>query len=131
MPPPIGPQVSGIMVTHHTRRGLPGSSRRPEECKMRSPAAAPTRRSPAIPLIAPLLVASILIGPAMISHAHANDSSVKVDGYLDFRKGTVLIVDGQRVEPTEHTKFEGTGRAKNITTIPIGYRSTRRGPARA
>jgi Zn-dependent protease with chaperone function len=44
----------------------------------------------------------------------------KLQGYAEWRKGGVLIVDGQRVRADDHTKFKG----KNISrldSIPLGY----------
>ena len=46
---------------------------------------------------------------------------VKLTGYLDYRKGTFLIVDAQRVQVGSNTKFTGGGRATSVETIPIGY----------
>ena len=48
-------------------------------------------------------------------------STVKANGYLEYRKTSYLIVDGQRIATTSKTKFKGSGAAKNIATIPIGY----------
>ncbi|MCI0566646.1 MAG: M48 family metalloprotease [Acidobacteria bacterium] len=46
---------------------------------------------------------------------------VKLTGYLDYRKGSFLIVDAQRVQVGTNTQFKGNGRATSIQTIPIGY----------
>ena len=46
---------------------------------------------------------------------------VKLNGFLDFRKGNYLIVDAQRVQVGSNTQFTGSGRATSIQTIPIGY----------
>ena len=46
---------------------------------------------------------------------------VKLTGYLDYRKGSFLIVDAQRVQVGSNTKFTGGGRATSLATIPIGY----------
>jgi len=61
-----------------------------------------------------LLVLSLLFLPAL---AHAADATVKLDGYLEFRKADFLVVDGQRVKATPSTKVKGTAPAK----IPLGY----------
>src|SRR5947207_13033353 len=50
-------------------------------------------------------------------YAGATDSTVKLDGYLEFRKGDYLIVDGQRVKASSTTKLTG---AKNAAAISIG-----------
>jgi Zn-dependent protease with chaperone function len=55
----------------------------------------------------------------------------KAQGYLDFRKKDALIVDGQRILTTSKTKFKGTGKAKSIATIPIGYEVVAEGPRQA
>ena len=45
----------------------------------------------------------------------------KANGYLEYQKKGSLIVDGQRVSTSSKTQFKGGGKAKSITTIPIGY----------
>src|SRR5689334_20693847 len=52
------------------------------------------------------------------------DSKVKeekVDGYLEWRQGDVLIVDGQKVTTNAGTKFKGKDAATSVTSIPAGY----------
>ena len=51
----------------------------------------------------------------------ATSRTVKISGYLDFRKPGVLVVDGQRVRQSSRTAFRGAGAAKNFDTIPTGY----------
>jgi len=51
-------------------------------------------------------------------HAFGSDSTVKLDGYLEFRKAEYLVVDGQRVKATSSTKITG---AKDAASIPLGY----------
>jgi|KBSSwiStaDraftv2_1062776.scaffolds.fasta_scaffold166236_2 Zn-dependent protease with chaperone function len=63
---------------------------------------------------------ALTIASASASAAFAA-TSVKLDGYLEFRKPEYLIVDGQRVVTTAATKFKGGGQAKNPATIPLGY----------
>ena len=70
-------------------------------------------------LFASLLVAAAL-APGTVSTAGAA-TTVKVSGYLEYRKTAYLIVDGQRIATTTKTKFKGSGAAKSISTIPIGY----------
>lgn len=55
----------------------------------------------------------------------------KAQGYLEYRKKDALIVDGQRVLTTSKTKFKGSGKAKSIATIPIGYEVAAEGPRQA
>lgn len=51
---------------------------------------------------------------------------VKVEGYAEFRKGDQLIVDGQRVEAHDGTRFKGKG-VYNLDSIPLGYEVKVRG----
>jgi Zn-dependent protease with chaperone function len=53
--------------------------------------------------------------------AAAASQTVKVNGYLDFRKPGYLIVDAQRIQVGAKTKFNGGGKAKSLAQIPIGY----------
>ena len=55
----------------------------------------------------------------------------KVNGYLDFRDGQYLIVDGQKVATDARTKFTGGGRATSIAAIPIGYEVKAKGVRQA
>jgi hypothetical protein len=45
----------------------------------------------------------------------------KADGYLEYRDGAALVVDGQRVVITPSTKFELKEDAKDLSSIPLGY----------
>jgi len=67
-------------------------------------------RAPAVFLL--ILVASV--PPALAG-------TVSIDGYLEYRKPTYLIVDGQRLEVTGATKIKA-GKAKKASDIPLGYR---------
>jgi hypothetical protein len=44
-----------------------------------------------------------------------------VDGYAEWRLGSCLIADAQRVCPASGLKFKGEGDAKSFATIPLGY----------
>ena len=66
-----------------------------------------------------ILLAVLLLLPA--GRARAADSTVKLDGYLEFRKADFMIVDGQRVKATPSTTLKGSGQAKSPATIPLGY----------
>jgi hypothetical protein len=59
-----------------------------------------------------------IVGAARIEVAAA--SSIALDGYLDFKKGSYFIIDGQRVEITGKTKVEA-GKWKPLE-VPLGYR---------
>jgi len=62
-----------------------------------------------------LALAVLMLSPAA---AHAG----KITGYAEYRKGNVLIVDGQRIVTDRRTKFEGTSkRARDFAAIPLGY----------
>ncbi|HEV8375105.1 MAG TPA: M48 family metalloprotease [Candidatus Polarisedimenticolia bacterium] len=71
-----------------------------------------------------VLALSLAIGA---SPATLAGSEVKLDGYLEYRKGEFLIVDAQRVRTTSGTRFNPGGRAKSVATIPMGYRLRIRG----
>jgi Zn-dependent protease with chaperone function len=45
----------------------------------------------------------------------------KVDGYAEWRMGSCLISDGQKVCPAAVFKLKGEGEAKSFESIPLGY----------
>jgi hypothetical protein len=45
----------------------------------------------------------------------------EIEGYAEWRKGELLIIDGQRVKNTPKTRFKGKNQAKSFDTIPLGY----------
>ncbi|HEY7818167.1 MAG TPA: M48 family metalloprotease [Vicinamibacteria bacterium] len=49
------------------------------------------------------------------------DKEIKLSGYAEWRSGQVLLVDGQRVLPSEDVRFKGEGRARSFAAIPLGY----------
>jgi len=52
----------------------------------------------------------------------AAQAAEKVDGYVEYRKGNALIVDGQRIVADGRTKIEGTSKkARDFAAIPLGY----------
>ena len=61
-----------------------------------------------------LLILSTGVPPALAG-------TVSIDGYLEYRKPTYLIVDGQRLEITGATKIKA-GKTKRASDIPLGYR---------
>ena len=65
-----------------------------------------------------LLLLALFFGPAAQA---AEDKEEKVDGYLEWRLGDLLIADGQKVRVSPTTKFKGKGDAKNVASIPMGY----------
>jgi Zn-dependent protease with chaperone function len=64
-----------------------------------------------------LLIAAL--GPSGARAAEPKEE--KVDGYLEWREGDVLVADGQRVRVVPTTKFKGKGEAKSVASIPLGY----------
>jgi Zn-dependent protease with chaperone function len=73
------------------------------------------------------LAAALLAG----GMAMAAETSVTLDGYLEYRKGEWIIVDGQRVLAGQRTRFKGTGRARNLERTPMGYEMRVKGKRRA
>ena len=45
----------------------------------------------------------------------------KAEGYLDYRQGGVLIVDGQKVTASATTKLKMNDEAHDLASIPLGY----------
>ena len=64
-----------------------------------------------------LLAAALVVLSAGVAHA-ADAAKAKLDGYLEFKKGDYLIVDGQRVKASPSTRLKG---AANAAAIPLGY----------
>jgi len=79
------------------------------------------------PLLLACSAALCLIAPALA----AEGKSVKVNGYLEYRKASFLVVEGQRVLTDEKTKFTGTGRAKSLEKTPTGYEMKIKGTRQA
>jgi Zn-dependent protease with chaperone function len=65
-----------------------------------------------------LLVLGLVAGPA---GAEQKAKEEKAEGYLEFREGDVLVVDGQRVKASAATKYKGKDEAKDLASIPLGY----------
>jgi Zn-dependent protease with chaperone function len=62
--------------------------------------------------------------PAAVLRAQEDTDSGRgesVDGYAEWRLGSCLIADAQRVCPASGLKFKGEGDAKSFATIPLGY----------
>ena len=62
-----------------------------------------------------------LVCLTIASTVAAQDETEHLDGYAEWRQGTEIIVDGQRVWSTAATKFKGSGDAKDFAVIPLGY----------
>ncbi len=72
----------------------------------------------------------LVLAAAATATPQAADT-VKLAGYLEFRKPGLLIVDGQRIEATPGTRFRGGGKARSIGAIPLGYEIKVSGTRRA
>src|SRR5262249_48030810 len=55
----------------------------------------------------------------------------KAEGYLEWRHGGLLVVDGQRVATDGSTRFKGKSEAKDVASIPLGYEVKAKGARRA
>jgi hypothetical protein len=44
-----------------------------------------------------------------------------IEGYAEWRRGSVLVVDGQRVRPAPDLKFKAHDEATSFASIPLGY----------
>lgn len=66
-------------------------------------------------------IAVLLLAAAPPLLAAGKGRETKLDGYLEYRKGTLLVVEGQRVRPAPGLRFEGEGEAKGLDSIPAGY----------
>jgi len=64
-----------------------------------------------------ILAFAVVMGIPAITSA----GDVKLDGYLECRKPGFMIIDGQRVRTTSRTRLQGSGKARNAATIPLGY----------
>ena len=52
--------------------------------------------------------------------------TVSIDGYLEYKKPSFIIVDGQRLEVNDKTKIKA-GKVKKAADIPLGYRIKAKG----
>src|SRR5262245_1765321 len=73
---------------------------------------------------APWATAAALVIAAGIGSAVAG--TVSIDGYLEYKKASFIIVDGQRLGVTEKTKISA-GKVKKVADIPLGYRIKAKG----
>jgi len=83
----------------------------------------PASRSPCIARAAATLAALAfgLLALAAPPAAAARGKDLRLVGYLEFRKAGALIIDAQRVRTDSKTRFKGSGKAKTIATVPLGY----------
>jgi Zn-dependent protease with chaperone function len=63
------------------------------------------------------LVAAFFVFAASAAYSNGN---VEVQGYAEYRLGSTLVVDGQRIVADDNTRVEG-GKGRGISGIPLGY----------
>jgi Zn-dependent protease with chaperone function len=80
---------------------------------------APSASAPSAPLAANPRAAAFAGKPAA------------VNGYLEYRKGDEIVVEGQRLVPGKKTRFSGSGEAKSLSSVPLGYMVEASGVRRA
>src|SRR5215468_6887860 len=73
----------------------------------------------AIGLVAPLAAAQQTKTRA--TSEAARPAEEKADGYAEWRVGSCLLADGQRVCPAPKARFKGEGEAKDFASVPLGY----------
>jgi Zn-dependent protease with chaperone function len=73
-----------------------------------------------------LLIGSLLAAAA-VAPATGASNEVRLDGYAEWRRGDVLIVDGQRVRAAAKLRFKGSGEAHDMRSIPLGYEVSLKG----
>ena len=83
-----------------------------------------------------LLAVGALVLPPSVARAEqkVKEEKVKeekVDGYAEFREGSCLFSDGQKVCPRPGFKFKGSGDAKDFASIPLGYEFKAKGVRQA
>ena len=73
-----------------------------------------------------LIGMAVLAAAGFVSQAGAG-GSVKIEGYLEFKKAPYIIVDGQRIEVSDKTKLKAD-KFKKIFDLPLGYLVRATGP---
>ena len=79
----------------------------------------------------PVAWALAILGVVPVAGAQQKPKEEKAEGYLEWRQGDALVVDGQRVLTTAATKFKGKDEAKAVGSIPLGYEVKAKGTRRA
>jgi Zn-dependent protease with chaperone function len=57
--------------------------------------------------------------------------AAEVNGYVEYRRGDALVVEGQRIVAGPRTRVRGEGEAKSFASIPLGYQVEASGKRRA
>lgn len=87
---------------------------------------APTTMPAALSLSA-LIVAALIAAPALQGAAQSGAGRrEKIAGYAEWKKGDLIVVDGQRIRGGPSTKVKGKG-IKDVRAIPLGYEVEARG----
>jgi Zn-dependent protease with chaperone function len=71
--------------------------------------------------LALVLALATLSGTAASEGAETKGKQEKAEGYLEYRDGAALIVDGQKVIVSPSTRLELKEDAKDLGSIPLGY----------
>jgi Zn-dependent protease with chaperone function len=69
----------------------------------------------------PMVWTLAILGLVPLAEAQPKPKEEKVEGYLEYRQGDVLVVDGQRIRLGSATKYKGKDDAKAVASIPLGY----------
>jgi Zn-dependent protease with chaperone function len=77
------------------------------------------------------VAAAAVLAAAATAGAEPKVKEEKVDGYLEWRQGDLLIVDGQKVTTSAATKFKGKDAATSVASIPLGYEVKAKGERKA
>jgi Zn-dependent protease with chaperone function len=72
-----------------------------------------------------------LVGLALPLSFQAAAREEKFEAYAEYRRGDVLIVDGQRLKAAAKLKFKGDSRARDFATVPLGYEVSGKGTRQA
>lgn len=73
-----------------------------------------------------VLAASLAFG-GPVAGGEEKAREVRLEGYVEWRQGDTLIVDGQRVRASSRLRFKGEGAARDLRSIPLGYEAKVRG----
>ena len=70
--------------------------------------------------LALVVALATLSGTAVSARAETKGKQEKAEGYLEYRDGAALIVDGQKVIVSPSTRLELKEDAKDLGSIPLG-----------
>ena len=81
--------------------------------------------------LALVVALATLSGTAVSARAETKGKEEKAEGYLEYREGAALIVDGQKVITAPSTRLDLKEDAKDLGSIPLGYEVKAKGTRRA